>query len=227
MLPMFGVSADRIDWYLSLHDHAKAKGWWDGNQAIPEWFATYIGLEWGATEIRSWDLGYVPGLLQTRAYAEAVLRCGNGTDDGDDTLPQRLELRTSRQQALHRADHPLALHAVIDESVLHRTIGGPDVMREQLLQLTKMARQPQITIQVLPFTAGATQGQNGSFKWLGFPRPDDLGVVYLENLKGGVYLEDDDEIGLFTDEFERLSAVALTARRSVSLMRELARERYE
>lgn len=222
MLPFLGVPPERIGWYLQLADVAMEKGWWDGNRAIPEWFSLYIGLEWGASEIHEWDLGYVPGLLQTRSYAAAVIRDGiTATERHFDELT---ELRLQRQAALDRPEHPLVLHAIVDEAALRRRVGSVSMMHEQLKFLADANSRPQTTLQVIPFGAGPHRGQLGSFQWLGFPRNDDPGVVYVENQKGGLYLEEPAEIAVFHEEFAQLKQRALSPEDSSEFLAELVED---
>ncbi|MEU5845575.1 helix-turn-helix domain-containing protein [Saccharopolyspora shandongensis] len=219
MLPFLGVPSERVDWYLQLADIAKEKGWWDGNRAIPEWFSLYIGLEWGASEIRAWDLGFIPGLLQTRTYAESLI------NDPDFTMSakprQQVDARLQRQGALHRDTDALSLHAIVDESVLWRFQGDGTVLNEQVKHLIEMCDHPQVVFQVMPFNAGPGRGHLGSFKWLGFPRANDPGVVYVENQRGCLYLEEPDEITQFNADFDHLSEHALTTHDSKRLLIEL------
>lgn len=221
MLSYLGVPADRLDWYLQLADLSQEKGWWDGNRAIPDWFSLYIGLEWGASEIREWDLGYVPGLLQTRAYAEAVIK--DGVSGTERHFQEQTDLRLQRQQALYRSERPLAMHAIVDEAALQRSVGTHDVMREQLEYLAH-DKPTQVVLQVMPLSTGEHRGQLGSFSWLGFPRSDDFGVVYVENQLGGLYLEEPDEITGFDAEFRQLHDRALSPEESGLFLTELARK---
>ncbi|GAA4840777.1 helix-turn-helix domain-containing protein [Saccharopolyspora rosea] len=222
MLPFLGVPPDRIDWYLKLSDIAKEKGWWDGNQAIPEWFSLYIGLEWGASEIHEWDLGFVPGLLQTRGYAEALINAGSRASHSRQR--QQIDARLQRQEALNRDTGALKVHAIVDESVLHRTMGSDAVLRDQLAHLVQMSSHPQVTLQIMPFRAGPHRGHLGSFHWLGFPRADDPGVVYVENQKGGLYLEEPEEIADFREDFDGLTRMALTPSDSRNLLEDLLKD---
>lgn len=224
VLPFLGVPADRVDWYLRLADLAQEKGWWDGHRAVPSWFSLYIGLEWGASELHEWHLGYVPGLLQTREYASAVIR--SGIEASEQHFQEQTELRLQRQQSLWRDEAPLSLHAIIDEAVLRRVVGNPELMREQLDHLVEVGQHPQVTLQVIPFSTGPHRGQLGAFQWLGFPREDDLGVVYMESQLGGLYLEDPPEVAAFRAEFEKLHQSALSGEESCRFMAELARKVY-
>lgn len=234
LLPLYGVQADRIDWYLVQSDRAREKGWWDDDPGVPDWFSLYIGLEWGASDINSYHLGYVPGLLQTRGYAEAILRDGASNDA---EVAHQLTQRLRRQDALTRTKHPLRLHAILDEAVLHRAVGGPAVMRDQLAHLTGLIRGSNLHIQVLPFRSGVHRGQLGSFSWLGFPHDEDdadqatvelrerldPGVVYLENQLGGVCLDDKPKIDHFRPIFADLAQRALPTEQSAAMIDTLAR----
>ncbi|MGW1681465.1 DUF5753 domain-containing protein [Saccharopolyspora sp. NPDC002376] len=117
--------------------------------------------------MREWDLGYVPGLLQTRAYAAAVIR--EGITATERHFDEQTNLRLQRQTVLDRAEHPLKLHTIVDEGAVRRRVASNQVMREQLTFLASANDHPQITLQVVSFDAGTHRGQLGSFQWLGFP----------------------------------------------------------
>jgi transcriptional regulator with XRE-family HTH domain len=220
LLPFLGVPDTRIDWYLRVCDLSKSKGWWDGNQAIPSWFSLYVGLEWGASEIRSWDMGFVPGLLQHRVYVEDMLRFAGPVD----LVEAQVDARLHRQQALHRKDDPLRVHAIIDEAALRRVIGNRRTLRLQLQRLISLSELPNVTIQAMPFGDSGHRGHLGSFRWLGFSEPGDPGAVYLENQAGGLFLEKPEELSLFTAEFASLAALALSPQDSVTFMAKLAKD---
>ncbi|MGM1059752.1 helix-turn-helix domain-containing protein [Saccharothrix sp. Mg75] len=212
LLPFLGVPAERVDWYLRVCDISREKGWWDGDRSIPGWFSLYVGLEAGASEIRSWETGFIYGLFQTRPYARRLL------ED-----PDAVDARIRRQEALHRED-PLVVHAIIDEAVLLRRMGDDQVMAGQLDHLVALGELPNITIQVMPFDAGAHRGHLGSYHWLGFPQPDDPGAVYLENQLGGWFLERAAELAVFQDDFAGLATRALSAEDSAALIARRAEE---
>ncbi|MFI0465970.1 helix-turn-helix domain-containing protein [Saccharopolyspora sp. 5N102] len=222
MLPFLGVPPERIDWYLQLADVAMEKGWWDGNRAIPEWFSLYIGLEWGASCVREWDLGFVPGILQTPAYADAVIR--DGASASDKVLRMQTDARIQRQAALMRTERPMELHAIIDEAALRRQIGGPTAMREQIEHLAIRSEQAQVTLQVMPFAAGPHRGQLGSFSCIDFDHVDDPGVVYVENQRGGLYLEEPEEIEVFRHVFDEVASKALTPEDTGPFLSEIAKD---
>ncbi|GIG65350.1 helix-turn-helix domain-containing protein [Phytomonospora endophytica] len=222
MLQMYKVPAERQVWYLDLAAKAKEKGWWDGAAGVPGWFSAFIGLEWGATAVRNFELGVVPGLLQTRGYMEAIFREDPQRDER--LVNEYVENRLRRQGRLHSPENPLFLHAIVDEACLHRRIGGRLVMREQLEFLARLHSDHGTTVQVLPFSSGAEPGLEGSFHVLEFSAPGDAGVVYLETHVGGLYLEEDNEVAVYDSLFEGLAEAALSPAKSVSMIRKLARE---
>jgi hypothetical protein len=190
---------------------------------LPENFDMYLGLEQGASKIVTYDAMTVIGILQCRPYAEALLR---GHEPG---LPQgevttRLDLRMRRQLALDRADPRLELTAVIDESVLRREVGGPAVLAEQLDHLVSAAERPNVSIRVLPYSAGVHPALHGPFTVLDFPIERDPGVVYLEDRIGGRYRDDTPDIDEYRSVAERLLELALSDKRSVTLLNKVRKE---
>ncbi|SDK37259.1 Helix-turn-helix domain-containing protein [Actinopolyspora mzabensis] len=222
MLSLFEVPDERVAWYLRLAELAKEKGWWDANRAVPDWFSIYVGLEWGADRIREWELGYPPGILQTRSYIEALVRGEDGPSEVG--IRELVEARLRRQEALWRSEEPLWMHAVIDEAALRRQVGDAEVMCEQLHYLVRVGQWENVTVQVMPFAVGPHRGHLGSFQWLGFPRVGDPGVVYLENQRGGIYLEEVDEVAMFNGVFESLAEQALSPAESADFLSELVKE---
>jgi transcriptional regulator with XRE-family HTH domain len=212
LLPFLGVPEERIGWYLRVCDTARERGWWDGDQSIPDWFSLYVGLEAGASEIKCWDTGYVTGLFQTTGYALMMLE------------EEAVRARLRRQKALQREDNPLVVHAILDEAVLLRQVGDVRTMLSQLDHLVTLGRRPNITIQVMPFGAAGHRGHLGSFKWLGFPLDDDPGAVYLENQWGGLFLEKPEELAVFHADFADLAERALSPEDSTALLTKRARQ---
>lgn len=219
--------ADRIPFMRELLSAArKASNWWTAlSGAAPKWFDLFLGLESGAAELSSFDTVLVPGLLQTRDYAEAVIR-GN-PDLTDEQVGQRVELRVGRQQILNREDDPVHLWTVLDESVLYRIRGDAIVMHAQLKHLLEMSERPRIDIQVLPYDAGATPAQQGgTFTVMTFPpaMENDSGVVYLELLTGGRYIEEPEEITEYQWALTRLRALAADQKRSREIIKRAMKE---
>lgn len=218
---------ERIEFFRDLLKRAKkGRDWWIGfADAVPHSFALFLGLEASAVQVQSYDSQVVPGILQTPAYAKAVIRAG-GRAQPDHEIARRLELRMARQQLIEREDEPLQVWSVLDEAVLHRQVGGPEVLREQLERLGKLAERPNIDLQVLPAAAGAHAGGEGAFMLLTFPPEldSDPGVVYVETRVRGIYFEDPAEIQLYRQALTRLQVQALTPEESPALIQRIAEE---
>ncbi len=217
LLTAYGVGegSDR-DTVLSLAEQANEPGWWNGyNDAMPDWFSTYVGLEQAATIIRSYEAQYVPGLLQTENYAHAVIDLGQAVRA--DEIRQRVELRMHRQQLLHMR-RPPDYWAVIDEAVLRRNMGGRQVMRDQLDHILEACKRPNITVQVVPFDRSDAAAVGGPFTLLRFGEPDMPDIVYLEQLNSALYLNRVADVEIYLKIIDRLSAGALTPRRSRELI---------
>ncbi|EGX54729.1 DNA-binding protein [Streptomyces zinciresistens K42] len=183
--------------------------WWHAYRGVlPATYRDFISLESQASAMRTLETSVVPGLLQTPAYARAVTRAAVGAD-ADDRLDALVAVRLARQDVL-RADPPLRLDAVLDEAVLHREIGGPEVMTEQLERLIEAARLPQVSLQVLPFAAGAHIGITGPFVIFSFSSTSDLDVVVLDHLTSSLYLERKEDLQAYTDAFNTLRIHALS-----------------
>jgi transcriptional regulator with XRE-family HTH domain len=218
---------DRIVFMRELLSAAKrARNWWTAlSGAVPRWFDLYLGLESGASELSSFDTVLVPGLLQTREYADAVFR-GN-PHLSDEEVRQHVELRVGRQQILEREDDHVHLWTVLDESVLYRIRGDAIVMHAQLEHLLEVGERPRIDIQVLPYDAGATPAQqSGTFTVMTFPpaMESDPGLVYLELLTGGQYFEDPSEIAQYRRALTRLQALAADQKKSAEMIKKAMKE---
>jgi hypothetical protein len=217
---------DRISFMRELLTAArKAKNWWTGmSGAVPKWFDLFLGLESGAVELSIFDTVVVPGLLQTREYATAVIE--GDPDLSSDQVQQLVEVRMGRQRILQSAN-PAYLHAVLDESVLHRPRGSGAVMRKQLEYLLEMSSQPRIDLQILPFDVGANPAQDsGAFIVMKFPpeMEGDPGLVYLELLTGGHYLEKPEEVAEYQRALTRLHALAASPEASRGIIERRLKE---
>jgi hypothetical protein len=164
----------------------------------------------------------VPGLLQSEEYAIAMIRAAR-LDDTDREIDQRVRVRMARQ-ALLIQDDPIDLRVVLDEAVLSRPVGGHAVMRDQLIRLTEVAQLPNVTLQILPFAAGAHAGMDGAFVILEFEEEGDADVVYIDNATGGLFLEKAEELGKYVWIFETARAAALPAEASREMIQTLAEE---
>ena len=221
LLELYGVSGPERDGLIRLAREARQPGWWHSfRDILPNPYEVYIGLEAGAASIRNFEPVVIPGLLQTEEYARQMSRGGPRELDRED-IERRVQVRMERQRILTREDRP-RLWAVIDEAVIRRVVGGPEVMREQLQHLIECAEQGKTTLQVVPFGAGAHAGTTGPFIILDFPEPTDPSVVYVETLAGDLYLEDRADVDRYTLAFDRLLAAALHPDDSVRLVQQAA-----
>lgn len=186
-------------------------------------FDMYLGLEQGASRIFSWDAMIVKGILQCRPYAEAVWR-GDEPELSDDEVARRVDLRMLRQHALDRTEARPDLVAVIDESVLHRQVGGPEVLAAQLDYLLKAAKRPNVALRVLPYSVGAHPAVHGPFTVLTFPIERDPGVVYLEDRIGGRARSEQEVIDEYVSVADRLLQLAQSERDSLATIRKLRKE---
>lgn len=205
LLRLYGLPDDQVEALVRLARQARLKGWWHAYQEV--FTGAFVGLEAEASSLRAYQALLVPGLLQTEDYMRAVIRAARP----DATAAQvdiRVRARLARQRLLTEADPP-QYWTVIDEAVLCRSVGGPRVMLEQLRWLADRATLPNVTIQVLPFSAGAHAGMEGPFLILGFPEQADPDVVYVDHTTAGIYLEDPAEILRYTLVFDHLRAAAL------------------
>ncbi|MFF0490280.1 helix-turn-helix domain-containing protein [Nocardia sp. NPDC004068] len=219
LLTLYGVvDPEQREMFLDLVRKANQPGWWHRySDLLPPWFETYLGLEHAAKAIRSFEGQLVPGLLQTDDYARAVVALGHENSE----TARRVELRRKRQEILERQGGP-TLWAVIDEAVLHRPIGGADVLREQVLHLQDMANRPNITIQVLPYAAGGHAAAGSSFTMLRFAEPELPDIVYIEQLTSALYLDRQQDLELYRQVMDRLSVQAESPDRSRKILEEVA-----
>ncbi|MEV5414450.1 helix-turn-helix transcriptional regulator [Thermopolyspora sp. NPDC052614] len=208
MLDIYGVTGQSKDTLLQLARDARKRGWWDKmSDAIPEYFQSYVGLEEDASAVWGYESEYVPGLFQTEEYARAVLEA-EPTRPPEDELAHTLSIRMKRQERL-TAPSPPEMWMVLNEAVLRREVGSPDIMRGQLRRLADLSVQNHVNIQVLPFDSGAHPAMNGGFSLLKFPKPSDPAIVYVEYWRGGIYLEESSEVDAYTRLFDHLRARAL------------------
>lgn len=207
---------------VELAKGARIQGWWRSlADPIPESMNLMLTLEDEVIREDHYACMYVPGLLQTRAYAEAVHRASEVQCE-EREVQHMVDIRMKRQELLERQDPP-HLWAVIDEAALRRRVGGPEVMREQLKHLLAMAERSRITVQVLPFDRGAHAAAVGSFAVLRGQTPE-LDVVYVDLLGGGLFMEKPEELERYKLAFEYLSAQALDFESSTDLIDRISKE---
>lgn len=218
---LYGVGAPDADTLLRLARDANQRGWWAAyGDTVPDWVRTYLGLEDDASELWAYESGLMLGLFQTPAYAEAITAATRPKADADE-LARLVTFRTARQERLF-GDRAPRLRVVLDEAVLHRLVGGPAVMREQLNHLTEVAQLPHVTVSVQPFSAGAHPSIGSAFTLLRFADTLGMNCVYLENARGALYLERPADVDRYAAMFEELSGTALSADASLQLVAKLA-----
>jgi transcriptional regulator with XRE-family HTH domain len=224
LLALYGVTDERERAeFLDLARRANAPGWWQQHgQVFPSWFQMYLGLEQAASVIRTYQVQFVPGLLQCESYARGVIELGYAAD-GPDEVDRRVQLRMARQEVLVQSAAP-HLWAVIDEAALRRPFGPPHVMRAQLDRLLELSALPNITLQLLPFHLGGHAAFGGAFTILRFAEPDLSDIVYLEQLNSALYLDKRSEVEDYLAAAERVSVQAETPDRSVQTLRRLRAE---
>jgi transcriptional regulator with XRE-family HTH domain len=222
MLDIYRVSPAEVEELLQIAREARQKAWWHPYGAVLS--GAYVGLEAAAESVHAYEAQSVPGLLQTEGYARAQIAAGR-TDMVPRELERRVQVRMARQ-ALLREDDPVKLWYVLDEAVLSRPVGGDAVMREQLVSLVGASDSPNVTIQVLPFEAGAHRGMEGTFAILHFADEADQNVVFSENATGGLFLEKEDELRKYERILEHICALALPPAESRAFLALLADEPY-
>lgn len=208
LLDTYGVTDEAYrEELLTWAREGRIRGWWHPHKKLlGQNYSTYIGLERDADTLLNFEPLIVPGLLQTEAYARAIISGWREEIDAE-AIDDRVKIRTQRQEILTR-DDPLRLHAIIDEAVLRRPVGGAEVMRAQMEHLLTIAELPRVTLQVIPFEVGAHPGAAGAFSILQF---SDLvaEAVWTENLAGELYIELADQVETFRRGFRHLTAIAL------------------
>ncbi|NUK70467.1 helix-turn-helix domain-containing protein [Streptomyces lunaelactis] len=218
----YGASDQERETLVELAKGAKIQGWWRSlADPIPESMNLMLTLEDEVVREDHYACMYVPGLLQTRAYAEAVHRASEMRCT-DQEIAHMVDIRMKRQELLDREEPP-HIWAVIDEAVIRRMVGGRDVMRDQLSLLLTRADEPQVTVQILPFAAGAHAAAVGSFVILGGPTPE-LDVVYVDIIGGGLFMEKPQELERYKLAFEYLRAQALGIDASAALLGRVCKE---
>ena len=210
-----------VDSLMEMARDSRQQGWWHAFGDIP--YSVYIGLETDAESLRVYEPQIVTGLLQTRAYAEALVQ-GALPETSAADIEKRVQVRMRRQERIAAEHNPLRLWLVLDESALRRVVGNRAIMREQLEYLLDMARLPHVTVQVLPFDAGAHPGLNGQYAILEFADAADSSVVYLEGVTSDLYLEKAHDVQKYAVMYEHLRAQSLSVDQSRQYIADVAKE---
>ncbi|MEV7598684.1 helix-turn-helix transcriptional regulator [Kitasatospora sp. NPDC089797] len=223
LLTLYGVDAeDERANVLGLVREANATSWWhDYGDVLPTWFQNYLGLEEAAAEIRSYEVQFVHGLLQTADYARAVIAAGGHC--AEEEIERRVEVRRKRQDLL-TADHPPELLAVLDEAALRRPWGGPGLMRGQLDTLLELSELPNVRLQVRPLGGAALSAESGAFSVLGFAEAELADVVYLEQFTTALYVDKPAEVASYRQAMDGLVAESLGPEESRGLLHSVRQE---
>lgn len=222
MLDMFGVDDPRDrEAMIELQKRGKQRGWWAQFGMVPPQFATFLSLESSATTIRIFEPLMVHGLLQTEDYTRAIARSYVPSVSAEE-IERQVKIRLGRQAQV--AADPPETWIVLDEAVLHRVVGGPGVMKEQLRHiLDTCAAAEWLTLQVLPFSHGSHPGELGAFTLFDFEEDVHSPVVYVEGQAGGLYLERESDLRRCNLAYKHLTAAALSPPESIKLIAAVAR----
>ncbi|MEX0171981.1 helix-turn-helix domain-containing protein [Streptomyces sp. LMG1-1-1.1] len=210
-----------VDSLMQMAKDSRQQGWWHAFGDIP--YSVYIGLETDAESLRMYESQIIPGLLQTPAYAEAVIS-GAMPESTPADIEKRVTVRTRRQDRIRDEERPLRLWAVIDEGALHRIVGSRQLMVQQLEHLIEQSHLPHVTVQVIPFEMGAHPGISGQYSILEFPDTSDSSVVYIEGVTSDLYLEKAQDVGKYSVMYEHLRAQALNVDQTREFIAKMAKK---
>ncbi|CAM5584098.1 helix-turn-helix transcriptional regulator [Streptomyces viridochromogenes] len=226
LLETYGVPEDEAAAFLSLAEEANEPGWWQRfHDVLPDWFSLYVSLEGAARIIRSYEPHFVPGLLQTEAYARDVMMNGTIAQKGPEAIERHVTLRMERQRLLERPDPP-HLWVIMDETVLQRPVGDTsEVMRDQVDKLLEFAERDRVTLQIAEFAAGPHPGTYAPFSLFRFAEPELPDMVTTEYLSGALYLDSREEVAAHLEVLDHMSTLAASAERTKKLLRRF-REEY-
>lgn len=210
-----------VDSLMQMAKDSRQQGWWHSFGDIP--YSVYIGLETDAASLRVYDPQVVPGLLQTRPYAEALI-AGALPETAAVDIEKRVQVRMRRQERISVPENPLRLWSVLDEAALRRVVGSRLLMREQLEFLVEQSQLPHVTVQVIPFDMGAHPGLNGQYAILEFPDAADSSVVYIEGVTSDLYLEKANDVQKYSVMYEHLRAQALNVEQSRQFIADIAKD---
>lgn len=207
----------RIKYLVQLAREANQRGWWaEYGKDVPSWLTNALGMETVANEVWIYQSEYVPGLLQTQPYLHAL---------EPSNVEAAMKMRAARQKRLTEDTNPVVLRAVLNEAVVLRTVGGSDVMRQQIRHIIDAAQRPNVTVQVLPFAIGHHPAMTGPFTALRFPETPAIDTIYVELKDAAVYIEKPSEVDRYTTDFERLTQLALDEEETIAFLEQLvARE---
>lgn len=224
LLDIYGVTDEaQREAFIQLARDARQRGWWHSyGDVLPSEYSHFIGLEAEAASVRTYQQVLVPGLLQTEAYARAVIQAFRPSDSTEG-IDRRVAVRHERQRRVTE-ERSLQLSAILGEGVVRQLVGDRQITAEQLRFLAQANDLPNVMVQVLPFSAGAHGAMVGSFEILGFPEPIDPDVIYLENMASALFLEEPDDVARYVQVFDYLRATALSPQASGDMLSSAAEE---
>ncbi len=193
----YDVDPAKLDYLLRLANEANQRGWWAAyRDTVPEWFRTFVSLEADALDLWNYEAEHVPGLLQTPGYARELLKA-NRPDLSEDEVERQVRVRQERQTQVN-GDDPQRLHFYVNEAVIRRPTADSSIWREQLGFLVKASQLDHVSLRIVPFASGIHPAMAGAFVMMQFPEEDAAAFVYVENERGGIYLEDPGDIHRYT-----------------------------
>ncbi|MGW2963681.1 helix-turn-helix domain-containing protein [Streptomyces sp. NPDC001220] len=221
LLETYGVPEGEHAAFVRLAEEANQPGWWQRfHDVLPDWFSLYVSLEGAARVVRSYEPHFLPGLLQTEAYARAVLEAGTIGHSDPAAVERHVSLRLTRQRLLEQDDPP-HLWVIMDETVLRRPVSTDcAVMREQVDKLLAFVERDRITLQIAEFASGPHPGTYAPFTLFRFAEPELPDMVFTEYLTGALYLDSRDEVGAHLEVLDHMTARAASAQRTKELLRE-------
>ncbi|NJQ03198.1 helix-turn-helix domain-containing protein [Streptomyces zingiberis] len=230
MCRVYGAGAELTEGLMGLAKETKNRGWWHSyGDVIPAGFDLFIGLEGAAADMRQYIKDLVPGLVQTEDYARVLIQADNPDVDPDE-IERRVHVRLARQELLTRVTAPPTLELALGEAVLRQPIGGGEVMTRQLNRLAEVMDMPNVSLRIVPFSAGVHQGlMSGPFTILRFPvngdgRPMEPPTVYMEGFTGDLYLDKSHEIERYDRAFTSIWEAAMEADGTRNMLRQAAKE---
>ncbi|MFF3986124.1 helix-turn-helix domain-containing protein [Streptomyces sp. NPDC001797] len=220
LLETYGVAEEEQAAFIRLAEEANQPGWWQRfHDVLPEWFSLYVSLEGAAQVVRSYEPHFLPGLLQTEAYARAVMESGTIGHSDPTAVERHVALRMTRQRLLEQDDPP-HLWVIMDETVLRRPAGDAEVMRDQVDKLLAYIERDRVTLQLAEFASGPHPGTYAPFTLFRFAEPELPDMVFTEYLTGALYLDSRDEVGAHLEVLDHMTARAASAQRTEDLLRE-------
>ncbi|MER6221338.1 helix-turn-helix domain-containing protein [Streptomyces sp. 900105755] len=220
LLETYGVAEEEQAAFIRLAEEANQPGWWQRfHDVLPDWFSLYVSLEGAARVVRSYEPHFLPGLLQTEAYARAVMESGTIGHSDPTAVERHVALRMTRQRLLEQADPP-HLWVIMDETVLRRPAGDAEVMRDQVDKLLAYIERDRITLQIAEFASGPHPGTYAPFTLFRFAEPELPDMVFTEYLTGALYLDSRDEVGAHLEVLDHMTARAASAQRTEDLLRD-------